>query len=215
MNLLTRKVPSGSAYSTALPLPRRLDPRHSRSCAATPHAATPRAAPPRATRGSASHRAASPVSTPTSDGARGMTVQTVRCARRLSSCARVDLRCKSMPAQPRLLRTKRTRTAYMTFISDRRAARRATPRGTVFSTMGQPKAQGQRSIQIDGLRVPCVSLQTPGDQHELVFRSWRQARAASDIIDCLRRSHRAALSLELLGISHTQTGLESRPAALS
>jgi len=37
-------------------------------------------------------------------------------------------------------------------------------------------SSGQRSIQIDGLRVPCVSLQTPGwrpHQHGLVFRSWR------------------------------------------
>jgi len=32
---------------------------------------------------------------------------------------------------------------------------------------------------------------------------------------CLRRAHQAALSLELLGISHAQTGLESRSAALT
>ena len=37
--------------------------------------------------------------TPTSDGARGMTVEAVRYTRRLSPCARADLRCKSMPAQ--------------------------------------------------------------------------------------------------------------------
>ena len=48
------------------------------------------------------------------------------------------------------------------------------------STMGLPRAQGQRSIQIDGLHVPCVFLQTAGDQHGLVFRSWRQGRNVID-----------------------------------
>ena len=47
----------------------------------------------------------------------------------------------------------------MICISDRRAARRTTPEDMVHH-MGLPKAQGQRSIQIDGLRVPCVSHQT-------------------------------------------------------
>ena len=66
--------------------------------------------------------------------------------------------------------------------------------------MGQPKAQGLRSIQIDGLRVPCVSHQTAGDQNGLVF--WELETSKGGIIDCLSRAHRAALSLELLGISH-------------
>ena len=44
------------------------------------------------------HAAPPEVHNPTSDGARGMSVEAVRCARRLSSCARADLRCKSMPA---------------------------------------------------------------------------------------------------------------------
>ena len=47
------------------------------------------------------------------------------------------------------------------------------------------------------------------------FWELETSKGGSDIIDCLPRAHRAALSLELLGISHTQTGLESRPAALS
>ena len=34
-----------------------------------------------------------------------------------------------------------------------------------------PDGQGQRSIQIDGLRVPCEWLQAPGDQHGLASRS--------------------------------------------
>ena len=40
--------------------------------------------------------------------------------------------------------------------------------GTVPTT-SVPDGQGQRSIQVDGLRVPCVSLQTPGDRHGLDF----------------------------------------------
>ena len=74
--------------------------------------------------------------------------------------------------------------------------------------MGQPKAQGQRSIQIryiDGLRVPCVSHQTAGDQAAptdlFLGAQLETSKGGSDIIDGLRRAHRAALSLELLGIS--------------
>jgi hypothetical protein len=64
------------------------------------------------------------------------------------------------------------RTANMTFISDRRAARRTTPGGTVYHGSAQSAGSAEASIQIDGLRVPpCVSLQTPGDQRGLVFRS--------------------------------------------
>ena len=51
-----------------------------------------------------------------------------------------------------------------------------TTRTTIVSHM--PRCQAQQSIQIDGSRVPCVLLQSPGDQHGLVFRSWRRARAA-------------------------------------
>ena len=75
---------------------------------------------------------------------------------------------------------KRARTAnisYPVHLGVRRAACRTTPEGMVHHG-SLPKAQGQRSIQIDGLRVPCVLLQTAGDQDGLVFRSWRQARAA-------------------------------------
>jgi len=43
--------------------------------------------------------------------------------------------------------------------------------------MGLPNGQGQRSIQIEGLRVPCELLQAPGDQHGLGSRSQRCARA--------------------------------------
>ena len=66
--------------------------------------------------------------------------------------------------------------------------------------MGLPKAHGPQSIQIEGLRMLCVLLQTAGDQHGLVFRrtELETSKGGSDIIDCLRWAHRAALSLELL-----------------
>ena len=54
----------------------------------------------------------------------------------------------------------------------------AGPDLETWYTMGLPKARGPQSIQIEGLRMPCVLLQTAGDQDGLVFRSWRQARAA-------------------------------------
>jgi hypothetical protein len=55
------------------------------------------------------------------------------------------------------------------------------------------KAQGQRSIQIDGLRVPCVSHQTAGHQHGLVFFGAGDiSKGGSDIIGCLPRAHRAS-----------------------
>eukprot|EP00964_Phaeocystis_antarctica_P076170 scaffold47081_cov64-Phaeocystis_antarctica.AAC.6 len=82
-------------------------------------------------------------------------------------------------------------------------------------TMGLPKARGPQSTQIEGLRVPCVLLQTAGDQHGLVFSELETNKVGSDIIDCLRRAHIAALSLELLGISHHGTNLESRSHGLS
>jgi hypothetical protein len=82
--------------------------------------------------------------------------------------------------------------------------------------MGQPKAQGQRSIQIDGLRVPWAVRIAPNCRRpaRTCFSELETSKGGSDIIDCLPRAHRAALSLELLGISHTQTDLESRSAAL-
>ena len=89
----------------------------------------------------------------------------------------------------------RVRQTNMTFISDRRAARRTTPVGA-RSTMGQPKAQGQRSIQIDGLRVPCVSYRSKlqATSADLFFGAVETSKGGSDIIDCLRRGHRAALT---------------------
>ena len=55
--------------------------------------------------------------------------------------------------------------------------------------MGQPKAQGQRSIQIDRLRVPCVSHQTAGDEHGLVFGSRRQLVRAAPISKTVYLGH--------------------------
>ena len=41
------------------------------------------------------------------------------------------------------------------------------------------------------------------------------SKGGSDIIDCLRRAHIDALSLDLLGISHHGTDLESRSRGLA
>ena len=111
--------------------------------------------------------------TPTSDGARGMSVEAVRCARRLSPCVRADLRCKSMLAR---IATDLNERVRQTCPESRTGEPPAGPHlGTVLTT-GLPDGQGQRSIQIDGLRVPCEWLQAPGDQHGLASRSQRSAR---------------------------------------
>eukprot|EP00964_Phaeocystis_antarctica_P040060 scaffold22907_cov38-Phaeocystis_antarctica.AAC.1 len=47
------------------------------------------------------------------------------------------------------------------------------------------------------------------------FSELETSKGGSDMIDCLRRAHRAALSLKLLGISHHGTDLESRSHELS
>ena len=47
------------------------------------------------------------------------------------------------------------------------------------------------------------------------FSELETSKGGSDIIDCLRRAHIAALSLELLGISHHGTDLESRSRGLA
>ena len=83
--------------------------------------------------------------------------------------------------------------------------------------MGLPKAHGPQSIQIEGLRMPCVLLQTAGDQDGLLFfgAGDKSSKGGSDIIDCLRRAHTDALSQQLLGISHHGTDLESRSRGLA
>ena len=111
--------------------------------------------------------------TPTSDGARGMSVEAVRCARRLSSSERADLRCKSMLAR---IATDLNERVRQTCPASRTGEPPAGPHlGTVLTT-GLPDGQGQRSIQIDGLRVPCEWLQAPGDQLGLGSRSQWSAR---------------------------------------
>ena len=47
------------------------------------------------------------------------------------------------------------------------------------------------------------------------FSELETSKGGSDIIDCLRRAHIDALSLDLLGISHHGTDLESRSRALA
>ena len=82
--------------------------------------------------------------------------------------------------------------------------------------MGLPKARGPQSIQIEGLRIYAVrtapNCRRPG---RTCFSELETSKGGSDIIDCLRRAHIAALSLELLGISHHGTDLESRSRGLA
>jgi len=47
------------------------------------------------------------------------------------------------------------------------------------------------------------------------FSELETSKGGSDIIDCLRRAHIDALSLDLLGISHHGTDLESRSRGLA
>jgi hypothetical protein len=99
----------------------------------------------------------------------------MRCARRLSPCARPKVRYKSMRAHATSDLNACARQTCSVSRSDKLPAgpHLRTPVATSL-----PKGQAQRSIQIDGSRVPCVLLQSPGDQHGLVFRSWRRAKAA-------------------------------------
>ena len=104
-----------------------------------------------------------------------VSVGSVRCARRLSPCARPKVRYKLMRAHAASDLLACARQTCSVSRSDK------LPVGPHLRTpvaTSLPKGQAQRSIQIDGLRVPCVPLQSPGDQHGLVFRSWRRARAA-------------------------------------
>ena len=104
-----------------------------------------------------------------------VSVGSVRCARRLSPCARPKVRYKSMRAHAASDLLACARQTCSVSRSDK------LPVGPHLRTpvaTSLPKGQAQRSIQIDGLRVPCVLLQSPGDQHGLVVRSWRRARAA-------------------------------------
>ena len=51
----------------------------------------------------------------------------------------------------------------------------AGPDLRIVPTMGLPEGQGQRSIQLEGLRMLYESLQTLGDQNRLESRSQRRA----------------------------------------
>lgn len=90
----------------------------------------------------------------------------MRCARRLSPCARPKVRYKSMRAHATSDLNACARQTCSVSRSDKLPAgpHLRTPVATSL-----PKGQAQRSIQIDGSRVPCVLLQSPGDQHGLVF----------------------------------------------
>ena len=97
-----------------------------------------------------------------------VSVGSVRCARRLSPCARPKVRYKLMRAHAGSDLLACARQTCSVSRSDK------LPVGPHLRTpvaTSLPKGQAQRSIQIDGLRVPCVLLQSPGDQHGLVFRS--------------------------------------------
>lgn len=75
------------------------------------------------------------------------------------------------------------------------------------STMGQPEVHGERSIQTDGLRVPCKLLQVRRLRHRASRRpartcisepETRTRKSVPDMVDHLPWAHRAALCLELL-----------------
>ena len=88
-----------------------------------------------------------------------VSVGSVRCARRLSPCARPKVRYKSMRAHAASDLLACARQTCSVSRSDK------LPVGPHLRTpvaTSLPKGQAQRSIQIDGLRVPCVLLQSPG-----------------------------------------------------
>ena len=111
--------------------------------------------------------------TPTSDGARGMSVEAVRCARRLSPSARPKVRYKTLRAHAVCEQHARVRQRWCVPRTDKPPA---GPHLGIVLTTGLPDGQGERSIQIDGLRVPCEWLQAPGDQLGLASRSQWSAR---------------------------------------
>ena len=87
-----------------------------------------------------------------------VSVGSVRCARRLSPCACPKVRYKSMRAHAASDLLACARQTCSVSRSDK------LPAGPHLRTpvaMSLPKGQAQRSIQIDGLRVPCVLLQSP------------------------------------------------------
>ena len=95
-----------------------------------------------------------------------VSVGSVRCARRLSPCACPKVRHKSMRAHAASDLLACARQTCSVSRSDKLPV---GPHLRIPVATSLPKGQAQRSIQIDGLRVPCVLLQSPGDQHGLVF----------------------------------------------
>jgi hypothetical protein len=86
----------------------------------------------------------------------------------------------------------------MTFISDRRAARRTTPGGTVYTTWVSPKRR-RGSAEHTDWRFACTRVRIAPNSRRparTCFSELETSKGGSDIIDCLRRSHRAVLSLE-------------------
>eukprot|EP00964_Phaeocystis_antarctica_P027036 scaffold15221_cov35-Phaeocystis_antarctica.AAC.3 len=83
--------------------------------------------------------------------------------------------------------------------------------------MGLPKARGPQSIQVEGLRTLCRAYcsKLQATRTDLFFGAGdKQGRLRYHRLS-LCRAHIAALSLELLGISHHGTDLESRSHGLS
>ena len=102
-----------------------------------------------------------------------LSVEAVRCARRLSSCARPKVRYKTLRAHAVCEQHARVRQTWCVYRTDKPPA---GPHLGIVLTTGLPDGQGERSIQIDGLRVPCEWLQAPGDQLGLASRSQWSAR---------------------------------------
>ena len=82
----------------------------------------------------------------------------MRCARRLSPCARPKVRYKLMRAHAA---SDLLACARQTCSASRSDKLPVGPHLRIPVATSLPKGQAQRSIQIDGSRVPCVLLQSP------------------------------------------------------
>ena len=109
---------------------------------------------------------------PSSSSARGMSMEAVSSAMRESQCARPIVRFKTV--RPHAV-SDLNLPARSTLSVPRTGEPPAGPDLRIVPTMGLPEGQGQRSIQLEGLRMLYESLQTLGDQNRLESRSQRRA----------------------------------------
>ena len=101
-----------------------------------------------------------------------MSMEAVSSAMRESQCARPIVRFKTV--RPHAV-SDLNLPARSTLSVPRTGEPPAGPDLGIVTTMGLPEGQGQRSIQLEGLRMLYESLQTLGDQNRLESRSQRRA----------------------------------------